>query len=404
MRFALLTLLLLQLSSSWAWVAQPLALGRSATIAGRQPAVAMLAKKKGKGKGKKNANAAASGSSPQPPPPAAAVPPPTPQAFDVPAPAAAAPTPAAAPVPTPMPPPPVAAAGDAAGGDSASRRAARRAARRGGDGGAAGGPAAPMAPPMDGGAPMPPAAAFTPPQSPAAAVPPPPGSDQQAPPAATYNSDPYSADENDFLKARSQASSSFASSLPTMDSFRARDELAKREAVAPPSAAPGGGFRAGGAPAPPPTPQELVQGRLFELFSFDTIDDRPVDEPTYDWTARIIGRGLPNKTGAYILPYLQSGHMLLLGVLLLCSLISYPGFPLTEVPDAYRSLLLQGLGLNYLVNALCSVYARGIAEGKQEPVGFWQAKVFLLGGLALGELSEAVPEPTAPRNGRGAGR
>jgi len=69
MRFALLTLLLLQLSSSWAWVAQPLALGRSATIAGRQPAVAMLAKKKGKGKGKKNANAAASGSSPQPPPP-----------------------------------------------------------------------------------------------------------------------------------------------------------------------------------------------------------------------------------------------------------------------------------------------------------------------------------------------
>ena len=41
---------------------------------------------------------------------------------------------------------------------------------------------------------------------------------------------------------------------------------------------------------------------------------------------------------------------------------------------------------------------------KEEPVNFWFAKVFLLGGLALGELSEAVPTPVRPRNGRGAGR
>lgn len=249
---------------------------------------------------------------------------------------------------------------------------------------------------MDGGAPMPSAAAFTPPQSPAA-VPPPPSSNQ----APIFdNDDPYSADQSAFLRAQSQASSEFASSLPTMDSFRARDNQAK---AAPPVAS-SGGFQPGGAPAPPATPQELVQERLFELFSFDTIDERPADEPAYDWTARIIGRGLPNKTGAYLLPYLQSGHMLLIGVLLLCSLISYPGFPLTQVPDAYRSLLLQGLGLNYLINAACAVYARSIAERKQEPVTFWSVKVFLLGGLALGELTEAVPEPTAPRNGRGAGR
>jgi len=141
----------------------------------------------------------------------------------------------------------------------------------------------------------------------------------------------------------------------------------------------------------------------MELLSFDTIDDRPKNEPEYDMTARLIGRGLPNNAGAYVLPYLQSGHMLLLGVLLLCTLVSYPGFPLTEVPAEYRSLLLQGLGLNFALNLAAAVYARGIAERKQEPLGFWSAKVFLLGGLALGELSEAVPEPTKPRTGAGAG-
>ena len=154
------------------------------------------------------------------------------------------------------------------------------------------------------------------------------------------------------------------------------------------------------------------------MLSFDTIDDRPLDEPEYDFTARVIGRGLPSKAGAYILPYLQSGHMLLLGVLLLCTLVSYPGFPLTEaraaralheyprargapsipalaptrtrspplptcglyvcacvrwrlvrvrwqVPSEYRSLLLQGLGINFVLNLVAAVYARGVAERKQ---------------------------------------
>ena len=49
------------------------------------------------------------------------------------------------------------------------------------------------------------------------------------------------------------------------------------------------------------------------------------DEAAYDNTARILGRGTASQGGAYLLPYLQSGHMLLLGVLLLASTISYPG-------------------------------------------------------------------------------
>ena len=51
----------------------------------------------------------------------------------------------------------------------------------------------------------------------------------------------------------------------------------------------------------------------------------------------------------------------------------------------------------------CAVYCRGIAESKEEPINFWSAKCLLFGGLALGELSEAVPTPSKPKNGRGAG-
>eukprot|EP00966_Prymnesium_polylepis_P087623 2027818-Prymnesium_polylepis.1 len=77
------------------------------------------------------------------------------------------------------------------------------------------------------------------------------------------------------------------------------------------------------------------------MLSFDGIDDRPVNEDPYDFFDRLIGKGLPNKAGAYYLPYLQTGHMLIIIVLLLSALISYPGFPLTEVPDEYRALIWQ---------------------------------------------------------------
>jgi hypothetical protein len=58
---------------------------------------------------------------------------------------------------------------------------------------------------------------------------------------------------------------------------------------------------------------------------------------------------------------------------------------------------LQGLGITFLINAAAAVYSRGIAEAKEQPVVFWLIKVFLLGGLALGELKEAVPEPATLR-------
>lgn len=189
--------------------------------------------------------------------------------------------------------------------------------------------------------------------------------------------------------------SSMALDLPSMSSFRAREATRARADTAPLANA---NFE--DAPSVPKTSQEIARDRLMELLTFDTIDGpsaEMVDREPYDWTARLIGRGLPNKAGAYLLPYLQSGHMLLLGVLLLCSLISYPGFPLTEVPDAYRGLLLQGLGIVFAINSGTAVYARGIAAIKQEPVVFWMLKCLMFGGLALGELTQAVPDPAPPK-------
>jgi hypothetical protein len=232
--------------------------------------------------------------------------------------------------------------------------------------------------------------------------------------------------------------------LPSFDDFRRRDAAAAATGAAEPASYDERGTPQPAAPARG-EPQNAAE-RLMELLAFDTIDERPRNEDPYDATARIIGRGLPNKAGAYTLPYLQTGHMLLLGVLLLSSSISYPGFPLTEesrtftqrmpapaswplvlgpalhssyklaqpilsrdvsaqawlplphqVPDEYRELLCRGLLLTFAINAASAIYARGIAEKKQQPVNFWCAKVFLFGGLALGELTQAVPDAPPPK-------
>jgi len=188
-------------------------------------------------------------------------------------------------------------------------------------------------------------------------------------------------------------------SLPSFDDFRRRDEE-RLSPVAPPPFVGLPTVPAPQDPRPVADAPKTAQESLMELLSFDQIDERPANEEPYDLTARLIGRGLPNSADVYLLPYLQSGHILLLLVLLLSSFISYPGFPLTQVPDEYRGLLQIGLVITYAINAVCAVYARGIAEAKQQPVSFWTAKVLLLGGLALGELTEAVPEPPAPKKRR----
>ena len=133
--------------------------------------------------------------------------------------------------------------------------------------------------------------------------------------------------------------------------------------------------------------------RTFELLSFDTIDERPAAEESYDLLDKILGKGVANKADAFYLPYLQTGHVFMLLVLLLACSVTYPGFPLTQVPADYRELLQQGLAVTFVVNTGCAWYSRGVAAKKRESVWFWMVKCFLLGGLALGELVNAVPDP-----------
>jgi len=58
---------------------------------------------------------------------------------------------------------------------------------------------------------------------------------------------------------------------------------------------------------------------------------------------------------------------------------------------------LQGLGLTFAVNSVTALYALTVASAKEEPVVFWGIKCFLLGGLALGELTQAVPDPNTKK-------
>jgi hypothetical protein len=253
------------------------------SLATRPLALFMSAKKK-KGKKQKKATPAAASLPPPPPPPPPA---------DVPVIEAPAPTfqpqfdtqPLADPY---MQPPEAASTPAVAGGDSsATRRAARRAARKASAGSAA--PAAAAAPP-----PM----------------------DSFAPPMDSF----AAADELSVADARNTDGFIEDSSmlpLPSFDDFAQRERTKDAEERAERRAQ-----RAMSEPGEPMSKPEQARERLLELLTFDTIDDRPQNEEPYGFTARLIGRGLPNKAGVYLLPYLQTGHMLLLASILLSSIIS----------------------------------------------------------------------------------
>lgn len=111
----------------------------------------------------------------------------------------------------------------------------------------------------------------------------------------------------------------------------------------------------------------------------------------YEFAAALIGTGRPNKQGVYVTPYLQTSHMILLGVILLGTFISYPGFPLTEGSPQVRAYCKIGLALTFLVNSLLAVYAYSEAGVRKQPRAFWCFKVFFLGNIALQELRSNAP-------------
>lgn len=106
----------------------------------------------------------------------------------------------------------------------------------------------------------------------------------------------------------------------------------------------------------------------------------------YDLTSAIFGRGQPNKQGVYVLPYLQSAHLVLTGVAALAAFVYYPGFPLTESSEEVRDAIKKAIGITYAVNALLGVFAYRSAKRRGQPGLFWALKTLILGELAFGEL------------------
>ena len=254
------------------------------------------------------------------------------------------------------------------------------------------------------------------------------GGDRPPPPAAQtspatpvepspIDNDPALAEQDQALQA-AFVRDNFADTLPSFEDFSRRDVGKSRRAarrarsaeVSSPEVAPPASLPAPPLPGPPPAslgsfdaartmPKRPLASpktgaeRAFELLSFDTIDERPAEEESYDLLDKILGKGVANKADAFYLPYLQTGHVFMLLVLLLACSVTYPGFPLTQVPADYRELLQQGIVVTFAVNSGCAWYSRAVAAKKQESVWFWMTKCFLLGGLALGELVNAVPDP-----------
>mmetsp|Transcript_4902 Transcript_4902/g.21096 ORF Transcript_4902/g.21096 Transcript_4902/m.21096 type:complete len:150 (-) Transcript_4902:1508-1957(-) len=123
--------------------------------------------------------------------------------------------------------------------------------------------------------------------------------------------------------------------------------------------------------------------------------------PDYDLAASFLGRGSKSEEFGYILPYLQTGHMVGLAVVLLTANIYYPGFPLTQLSEEVRDGLRKGLLLIYAFNAVLAVLTYFECQKRRQPWTFWVPKVLLLGGLAFNELRDNIPLAAEERESGG---
>ena len=118
----------------------------------------------------------------------------------------------------------------------------------------------------------------------------------------------------------------------------------------------------------------------------------------YDILPAIFGSG---KLCGIPVPYLQTGHGILLTISLLAALVYAPGNPLTEFPPEIRTFLKEGLVVTYSINIVLAVQAFFNARSKNLPALFWTVKTFLLGGIAYYEITQAkdpakINERTGP--------
>lgn len=125
--------------------------------------------------------------------------------------------------------------------------------------------------------------------------------------------------------------------------------------------------------------------RVMQLNPFADADDTMFLEE-YDIFPSIFGSG---KLVNIPIPYLQTGHGILLIITLLAAFIYAPGNPLTEFPIEIRNFLKQGLGVTYAINTVLAIISYQTAKSKNLPGIFWAVKSFLLGGIAFYEVTQA---------------
>ena len=125
--------------------------------------------------------------------------------------------------------------------------------------------------------------------------------------------------------------------------------------------------------------------RVLQLNPFADSDDAMfLDE--YDILPSIFGSG---KILGIPVPFLQTGHGILLLTTLLAGFVYAPGNPLTEFPIEIRNFLKQGLAVTYAINTVLAVLAAINAKSKNLPVIFWALKTFLVGGVSYYEIQQA---------------
>lgn len=127
--------------------------------------------------------------------------------------------------------------------------------------------------------------------------------------------------------------------------------------------------------------------RLLEQQPYADADDSFFEKEAYTTVSALLGEGSKPFLGIPTGP-LQVGHFIgSLGIILM-AFVTYPGFPLTNLPTPLRDFLQSGLAVTYAINLVLAVLAAYKAGERNQPTLLWVAKTFSVGGLAYDQLTQ----------------
>jgi len=107
----------------------------------------------------------------------------------------------------------------------------------------------------------------------------------------------------------------------------------------------------------------------------------------YGTVSALLGEGAKSFLGIPPGP-LQIGHFIGLLGITLCAFVTYPGFPLTNLPTSIRDALQGGLGMVLLINTLLAVGSVFKAGERGQSQALWAIKTLGVGGLAFDQLTQ----------------